>query len=275
MIDGSPNVRHVLFSGDWHGNIAFARDVLELAVRAGADVVVQCGDFGMWEHADGGAYLDGLEVLVRHYAMPIVWIDGNHDNHPLLWSKYPGVDGGFTEVREGVLYAPRGHRWTWWGVQFLAMGGAYSIDKKWRIQAETRRGRPESLYWPTELITDEQLELAMLDGPTDIVVCHDCPAGVDVLGSHHSDDWVYFPQSEGNRQKLRQLVEATRPKLVVHGHFHVRNSDVIDLPSPNSVGGIDWHRVRVESLGADVSSNPLQEAVVILDLADLELSPVA
>ena len=57
------------------------------------------------------------------------WIDGNNENPTALAVLDAGLDG-FVEVADRCLYIPRGHRWTWRGVHFGALGGAFSID--WR-----------------------------------------------------------------------------------------------------------------------------------------------
>jgi hypothetical protein len=60
----------------------------------------------------------------------------------------PTRPDGFVEVTDRILWAPRGHRWTWQGVRFLALGGAFSIDRQYRKLDSGRWG-----WFKEEVIT--------------------------------------------------------------------------------------------------------------------------
>lgn len=273
LLESEP--RRVMFAGDWHGNVYFAEMVVRAAAEQGADVVVQCGDYGHWEHI-GSDFHDVVSDLAHSYGVPVVWIDGNHDQQIHLWSTYRETGPfGFVVIRPGVYYAPRAHRWTWNGVRFLALGGAYSIDKRSRLKKELRYGWPRNTqWWPTETITVEDVDAAVAGGETDVLVCHDSPAGVDASGSGHEDDFRWFPLAEQNRDRLRTVVDATQPRLVVHGHWHHRHTSYIDRPEQNSLGALVWRRTTVHGLGANVDElgdelDTVDLAVLVADLDEL------
>lgn len=206
-----------LMVGDAHGSNRFMSTViLKHAVKYKPDVIIQLGDFGYWEHfADGVDYLDRTESKLAQINKTMFILDGNHENHPLLWAKYPPREDGFCEVRPHILYMPRGHRFTWEGVRFLALGGAYSIDEGWRKAVENDRNAPGTLWWPTETITAEQAYKAKEGGEVDVMLTHDSPWGV-AMGGIKGEFW----QSNENRRVIRDVLDHVRPKWLFHGHYH-------------------------------------------------------
>jgi predicted phosphodiesterase len=252
-------VGRVMFLGDTHGNIGWLSHAYKRADQLGCQVIVQCGDFGYWEHTDEGAdYLDRASKMADFHEIPLVWIDGNHENHAVLRANYaPGcarhepTAEGFWLIRPDVAYAPRGLVWTWSDVTFLALGGAYSIDKEYR--------RPGSSWWPEETITEAEVYAAIGDGQVvDVMVCHDAPAGCpgtipgDGTWDRKKDAW---PESLANRERVKAVMKVRRPKLLVHGHYHHRNSQ-------------NYEGVQVEGLGRD--NDP--QSIHVVQLADLSCS---
>lgn len=251
----------ILLAGDWHGNTSAARRAIDYALRHGCSKIVQLGDFGYWEHTSEGArYLWKLERMLGSADVELYFVDGNHDNHPLLWRMYPPLENGFSKVREQLFYCPRGHRWEWDGVRFLACGGAYSIDKDRRLASEHKLKKPRTRWWPTEMIRPEDIERSSLGGKVDVVFSHDCPAGVEIPGIHAMDKQI-FPDSNMNREYLRRVVLNTKPRLICHGHYHVRYRSSLALPYEVN-GRLEWHRVQVEGLDFETNAGALQ----ILDL---------
>lgn len=224
----------LLFLGDTHGNTGWVHLIIETAKEHDIDWIVQVGDFGYWEHKKHGVdYLFAVETFLEEAGKQLVWLDGNHENHPVLRRNYgPESDKhitheehGFWRIRDHIWYAPRGHRWDWDGVKFMSLGGAYSIDKNFR--------KVGSSWWWEELITEEEVEQAIEGGLVDIMVTHDCPDGVQgaipAEGGldRQKDRW---PESLENRRKLARVVQAVRPFALVHGHYHHRNTEMYRYP---------------------------------------------
>ena len=203
--------------GDTHGDATTVRGAVAAASAAGSPYMVQVGDFGYWEHTPAGQmFLDTCNAIAKDFKTPIVFLDGNHENHPLLWDVYAEAEKspeGFWQIRPGVFYAPRGHRWTWGEKTFLAVGGAYSIDRDWRVLGDS--------YWLTEEITEEDVETASAGGKVDVMFSHDAPLSVSPLPPGAR----IFPETEPSRKRLERIVEATRPDILVHGHFHRRYNE--------------------------------------------------
>lgn len=212
------------------------------AVRLGADVIIQVGDFGYWEHTDEGvAFLDEVSEVATEHQIPLYWLHGNHDKHSLLLEKYGDkrTEDGFIEIRPGVFYIPQGHVWEWEETRFRAFGGAYSIDKEWRLEWEANRWRKlaekenyrrkageaprdvpstvGTLWFPEEQMTDEEFAQLMAadSDPVDVIFSHDKPRGADPLIPLKNE-----PECWPNQDRLQRALVTHKPDFWIHGHLH-------------------------------------------------------
>ncbi len=86
----------MLFAGDWHGDEDWAATVIGRAADMGAAWVVQVGDFGFGffrlgddpavpgDWAPRCPFARRVSALAAESGVPVVFIDGNHDNPVLL-----------------------------------------------------------------------------------------------------------------------------------------------------------------------------------------------
>jgi Icc-related predicted phosphoesterase len=200
------DIKNVLIVGDVHGNLAWWHKILDATEITTTDIILQVGDFGYWPHREWGQkYLAGVEKLLAERNLSCVFVDGNHDNHEWLF-QLPKRADGFVEVSPHVIYAPRTHRWTWNNVRFMSLGGASSIDRGNRSMGAS--------WWPQELLSSGDYYKAVDGEEIDVLVCHDTPSKVKL--DFKADDMP----TVSNRMLLQAVVEATHPKLVVHGHYH-------------------------------------------------------
>src|SRR5690606_29429240 len=164
----------VLYAGDTHGNYVHIDYLYNQAKEFDVDIIFQLGDFGYWEHKQKGvSVVTHVESKTQTYGIPLYFLDGNHENHPLLWKTYQTEnEEGFIVVRDGLFYSPRGHRWIWNDTRFLSIGGSFSIDRNYR--------RPGTSFWFEEEITEEDVHKAIQGGKVDVMLCHDVPAVVDI-----------------------------------------------------------------------------------------------
>lgn len=223
-----------MLAGDIHGDLGAGRQLLARAKREDCTLVFFLGDFGYWEHRPSGVeFLDKLNVAARSNVMPIFFLDGNHDKTSLLVEKYAHTaadNDGFMQVRSSVMYAPRGHRWEWEDISFIALGGAYSVDKEWRLVQEARRGESETLWFPEEEMTDDDMAriLEVDDYPVNVMLAHDKP-----LWSRPAWNRKNIDECLPNQRRLQSAVNALHPMLFVHGHLHYEYTDVIGPPIAN------------------------------------------
>lgn len=199
----------ILAAGDIHGSITHARYLLESARRVGCQGILQVGDFGYMPQRS--TFHAQFSELASTADIDVFWLDGNHENFAAL-EQVVDVESDYPQkMLERLTYLPRGCTWTWDGLRFMALGGAYSAD---------RAGRTEGVsWWPQELITDVQVQRAVGRGRVDIMFSHDAPEGVcPIVSSAYKDDAV----SRENRLAVTSVVQAVQPRLLVHGHYHYR-----------------------------------------------------
>ena len=223
-----------MFLGDTHGNYGWVRHiVLPEAERSGVDLILQLGDWGfMWPGND--KYRE-LSAILEATGIPMWFIDGNHDDHPRLRDyvrQYANTDPGpGAQITPMLRYLPRGERFELDGVSFLALGGAYSVDKHYRTEGIS--------WWREEEILYAEAMKAIEGGPVKVMLTHDLPWGVELAW----DRKIQFPDATPNRKMVREVVDEVRPKWLFHGHMHFRQTSLLPL-----AGG---HMVRVESLNCD------------------------
>lgn len=229
----------ILLAGDTHGNTSHMEYILAIAKEQGCDRVFQLGDFGYWEHEQSGIqYLDDVNKYSQLHDIPVYFLDGNHDKISLLLEKYKDADEeGFILVRENVLYAPRGHCWTWGGKSFIAIGGAYSVDKQYRLAQERhdaeRYGKNTSgtLWFPEEEMADRDLDAILDRAPqrVDFMLTHDKPRG-------SNPHWNRKDLSEcwPNQDRIQKAMQTLKPYLLAHGHLHYRYDDSVRTAHGNT-----------------------------------------
>lgn len=246
------DVRHVAFAGDWHADTGFARQVMA-SLPDHVEVLVHTGDFAgdLWLDE----VLDEYQELAELVGVRLMFIDGNHENFGRLYATPVDDRLGVRVVRPAVWHLPRGFRWEWSGLTFLALGGATSMSKDWRT--------PGVDWWPDEAITDQDVELAVSGGRADVIVCHDTPPGHEPAGIHLSNE---FPQerndaADRNRDLIRQVVDAVRPRFMWHGHYHGRYEQIV---------GLGDSLLTINGLHCNESS--YDQNIDVVDLAELSMS---
>lgn len=226
----------IVLAGDWHGSIGQAAKVVDYAAEHEAEIIFQLGDFGIWYNDK--PFLNKLQARLEEHKITLYFVDGNHEDFKRLYAKPIGEDGT-RMVRENIFHLPRGHRFTLNGVKYLALGGAASIDRKFRVVDRS--------FWEEELITDEDVEKAIAGGPADVMLCHDSPTSApntvtdNVLGQMRAA--LAFGQDvmtlcAWNRNQLDRVVQAVKPEYLFHGHYHAHMMGVIESTG-TKVTGLD------------------------------------
>jgi hypothetical protein len=210
-------------AGDWHGDAGWARHVINHAAQYdGARVIVQLGDFGIWPGNAGRHYLDKVARHLQAADAICLFLDGNHEDFPQLLD-YPRDENGLRMVRPRLFHISRGTRWAWGELTVLAVGGATSLDRPWR--------RPMRDWWPHEELTRTDIDRAVRDGRCDVMLTHDAPAGIDVPNLPPPGTWDpdEVRRADDHRERLLEIVEQVRPRMLFHGHFHSRYDDHLRL----------------------------------------------
>lgn len=100
-------------------------------------------------------------------------------------------------------------------------------------------------------------------GPLDVLLAHDCPQGVPLALPPPAKGWARsdLARSDAHRDKVSKVSVATRPELVLHGHYHLRHSWTAPPTHP-------YRGMRVVGLDGDDS----QGNIAVLDLETLRVS---
>ncbi len=205
----------IYITGDTHG----VPERLDLKEPGSGDIVIVTGDFGFVfrEEERSPAEKRKLDALAQK-PFRILFVDGNHENFDRL-EQYPAetrYGAPVRKVRENIFWLQRGYVYEIEGKTFFVMGGAYSIDKAFRLTW------PEKVWFSQELPTPEEYRraIAALESANmtvDHILTHTAPATmIPRLICRYPDphdreltgflDWVYHE---------------VRFKSWYFGHFHM------------------------------------------------------
>lgn len=166
----------IYVTGDTHGSYKRLRTFFRGRPASRADVLIVLGDTGLNYHGDerDQRHKDSAARL----PLTLLCLRGNHDRRPetLPGSKRLTRFGGTVYAEDAypnILYAAEGELYTLEGKSALAVGGAYSVDKAWRLE--------HGYHW----FADEQLaqdEMGRIEARVDAVrwrvdtvLTHTCP----------------------------------------------------------------------------------------------------
>ncbi|MGV0109023.1 metallophosphoesterase family protein [Arthrobacter sp. CP30] len=205
--------RPLAFVGDVHGDYGWMRMVVKSAAREGVRTLIQVGDLGLdFPGAMRGRFEHRLNRLLSEYQMDLICVPGNHDNTTRI-DKLDVQDDGLIHWRTAIKVLPKGGRMIIEGLRIGGLGGALSVDKKWRTEGKD--------WWADEEPTRQQAEQLMAGGEVDILVTHEVPAGVAVRSSMVLPPEL-IQQANRSRILLREVVDRLAPAHVFAGHWHQR-----------------------------------------------------
>jgi hypothetical protein len=239
--------------GDTHGNSFYTVRAIERAAEQGADAILHVGDFA---YKFDPKFMARIQRVLEDNGLILGFVAGNHENWDYLDKREAEYGCTAIPLRPNIFYLPRCYRWTWNGVAFLALGGAHSVDRPWRVS-----GRE---WWARETISYKEARQAVDGGPADVMICHDVPAGVRIPcieGNPHGFPQAEIYAAECHRRQLRLIVDEVMPRRLFAGHYHCRLTDTLHGNSYQTV---------VDILADD--SEPLGDNTIIVDMSDLRQS---
>ncbi|MCL2695816.1 MAG: metallophosphoesterase [Clostridiales bacterium] len=166
----------IYITGDKHRRFAGLIKFCELAETSRGDILIQLGDAGINYF---GARRDAA-VKRRLAALPITLfcVHGNHEKRPETIPTYREEQwhGGTVYVEPeypSLLFAKDGEVYEFAGKRCLVIGGAYSVDKPFRLANNLE-------WWPDELPSEEikqrvEQRLDQENRRIDIVLSHTSP----------------------------------------------------------------------------------------------------
>ena len=166
----------VILTGDMHGQTERICDFCSEYETTTEDVMIILGDAGInyW----GGSADDDKKISLSELDITILCIHGNHEERPQNISGYIEKEwrGGIVMYEEeypNILFAVDGEIYDFDGKKAIAIGGAYSVDKYYRLA----RGWS---WFPDEQPSEEikakvERVLAERNWKIDIVLSHTGP----------------------------------------------------------------------------------------------------
>ncbi|MBQ9308178.1 MAG: metallophosphoesterase [Clostridia bacterium] len=218
----------IFLTGDKHADFD---EFIQKARRCGitdADLVIITGDvsinfYGNWRDRVS------KEALSR-VPGTILCVRGNHEMRPTdpsLHGMYRKVDwmGDMAYVEEAYprfIMAADGARYHINGRDFLVIGGAYSVDKPYRLQMGWQ-------WFPDEQLTETEMavirkEMVAHGNCEDIILAHTCP--YDSRPTECFLSGIDESQVDNNMEHfLQEIVEKVTYNQLYCGHWHIDKQD--------------------------------------------------
>ena len=205
----------IYFTGDTHGEQGrFSPEAMPGEYTLGSDdTLIITGDFGY-------IYLDTAQerIFLKYLQSKpyiIVFVDGNHENFPAIYS-YPTVEfkgGTAHKLADNVYHLMRGEIYRIEDKSIFVMGGAYSIDRYMRTKGFS--------YWEEELPSNEEYlnasrNLNSAGMKVDIIVTHTAPRNL-VYSMGFSPD-PHESELQGFLEWVKSECEYSH---WFFGHFHL------------------------------------------------------
>ena len=164
----------VYFTGDIHGVPWGVKRFCERMNLTDKDIVVLLGDVGANYYGDQRDA--SMKTILSHLAPTFFCIHGNHEMRPWHLDSYKLVEwnGGNVWVEEAypnLIFAKDGEIFNLAGFNCISIGGAYSVDKYYRLHMG-------GAWWPDEQPSEEIkafVERQLMNSKVEIVLSHTCP----------------------------------------------------------------------------------------------------
>lgn len=214
----------VYLTGDTHRDFRRIFQFCEEQGTTKEDVLVILGDAGINICCDFRD--EDLKQELLELPITLLCIHGNHEERPFLrgYEEMKWRDGVVYYEAEypNLLFAKDGEIYDFDGKKAIAIGGAYSIDKYYRLM----RGLP---WFQSELPTDEiknyvETQLEKCDWCVDYVFSHTVPVQYEPV-------WAFIPGVNQDlvdktmERWLQELLEKLTFKGWFAGHYHVESQE--------------------------------------------------
>ena len=166
----------IYLTGDTHGSFMRIERFCEQIESSREDVMIILGDAGI--NYDGGIRDCVTKQSLAKLPITLFCIHGNHEQRPYTIAGYRKMswNGGIVYCEEefpNLLFAKDGELFDLDGHQAIVIGGAYSIDKEFRLACGYG-------WWSDEQPSDEvkqyvERQLERLDWNVDLVLSHTTP----------------------------------------------------------------------------------------------------
>lgn len=211
----------IFITGDKHRDFTDVGVFCKRAETTKNDVLIVLGDAGI------NYYLGESDQAVKRelQALPVtfLFINGNHEERPENIEGYELVDIDEKDVR-GKCYVEKQFPSLWFasnseftiaGKRCFVIGGAYSVDKYFRL-------RNGSMWFRSEELTEEEIDdiRKELHGEYDYFLAHTCPRRYEPVDSFLP--WVNQDQVSKRMENFLDEVAENHPEAKWYcGHWHI------------------------------------------------------
>lgn len=230
--------KHWLVRGDTHGHFNWMCNGALDTYKPEETAIIILGDAGFNFYLNNTDDRKKAEVNARGYRFYCV--RGNHEARP---QDVDGMKATFDAAVDGWVYLQEEYPniryfmdygiYTLDGYSAAVIGGAYSVDKWWRLlqagmNEENNNPKRSGWFWNEQLTTDEMKQAAELfKGKSfDFVLSHTCPRDWEPTDLFLS----FINQSEVDQSMenwMNEIKDTFDWKVWVWGHFH---DDRIERP---------------------------------------------
>ena len=217
---------HFYITGDTHGNFDRIEEFCQLNETTTDDVLIILGDAGINYWLDIRDW--NVKNQIANMDITLFCVHGNHEGRP--WESPSDYElfpwnGGLVyreEMYPNILFAKDGEIYHFNGYSAMAIGGAYSVDKYYRLSHGLQWFDTEQPDEAMKAFVEEQLERA--DWKVDIILSHTVPIEVEPV-------WAFIPgldQSSVDKSTekwLQTIYDRLEFSEWYEGHYHIENED--------------------------------------------------
>ena len=253
--------KRVWITGDTHGNFAWlANWCADHKTSKETDLLIVLGDAGLMYYGQNKAKEKFMKQEVQKCPITLLCVRGNHEARPAnytstcftIMEEDPIVPSGyyFEPDYPDIWYAADGSTFNINGKRCLFIGGAYSIDKEYRIMMGWR-------WFADEELTDEEMNdiLDKVDHKHfDYVFTHTCPEAWQPY-----DLFLSFVYQSKVSKRMEEFFTTVAGIIDFDhwyfGHFHAHRPDMeIDKTHPGQ-GQVSMLFDHVELLMSEENEN--------------------
>ena len=212
-------------TGDTHGDFDRVRDFCEENETTTDDVLVILGDAGINFYLN--VYDERRKAEISELPITLFCIHGNHEERPYMIDGYEEKlwNEGIVYWEEeypNILFAKDGEIYDFDGKKCIAIGGAYSIDKYYRLMHFAPWFETEQPSEEIKAYVESQLE--KVNWTVDVVFTHTVP-------KQYEPTWAFIPGYDQSRvdKSTEEWLDTIEQNLSYErwyaGHYHVESQE--------------------------------------------------
>ncbi len=209
----------VYYHGDIHGNPTELIRKIQIAQMTADDIVVILGDAGFNYY--GGRRDAIAKDMISAEAPTVLCIHGNHEARPHTIETYKTKEwnGGtvwYEEAYPNLLFAKDGEIYSLGEWKHLVIGGAYSVDKCFRLASGWNWWIDEQPTEETKRLVEAKIEVIQPDA----ILTHTCPFKYEPVEMFLAGIDQSTVDSSTERW-LDEIEEKADYKAWLCGHWHI------------------------------------------------------